>query len=110
MKQGGAEQAKWSGASEKKRSEAKRSERGTATNSPPIPPSPATKLSSRCPNQCRWSAASSSKRSKGMGGAIAKAEEIVATLGADGYLLQQFNNPDNPSASDPLQQQRGRLQ
>ena len=45
-----------------------------------------------------------------MGGAIAKAEEVVATLGADGYLLQQFNNPDNPSASDPLQQQRGRLQ
>lgn len=33
---------------------------------------------------------------KGMGGAIAKAEEIVESLGADGYLLQQFNNPDNP--------------
>jgi cysteine synthase A len=33
---------------------------------------------------------------KGMGGAIAKAEEIVDTLGSDGFLLQQFNNPDNP--------------
>mmetsp|Transcript_8558 Transcript_8558/g.9795 ORF Transcript_8558/g.9795 Transcript_8558/m.9795 type:complete len:361 (+) Transcript_8558:256-1338(+) len=33
---------------------------------------------------------------KGMGGAISKAEDIVATLGKDGYLLQQFNNPDNP--------------
>lgn len=34
---------------------------------------------------------------KGMGGAIAKAEEIVEGLGAgEGYLLQQFNNPDNP--------------
>lgn len=33
---------------------------------------------------------------KGMGGAIAKAEEIYAGLGEDGYLLQQFNNPDNP--------------
>lgn len=33
---------------------------------------------------------------KGMGGAIAKAEEIVASLGSDGFLLQQFNNPDNP--------------
>merc|ERR1719356_1191384 len=32
----------------------------------------------------------------GMGGAIGKAEEIVESLGADGYLLQQFNNPDNP--------------
>jgi cysteine synthase A len=31
---------------------------------------------------------------KGMGGAIAKAEEIAATQG--GFLLQQFNNPDNP--------------
>jgi cysteine synthase A len=33
---------------------------------------------------------------KGMGGAIAKAEQIVAGLGEDGFLLQQFNNPDNP--------------
>merc|ERR1711957_230027 len=33
---------------------------------------------------------------KGMGGAISKAEEIVDTLDADGFLLQQFNNPDNP--------------
>jgi cysteine synthase A len=31
---------------------------------------------------------------KGMGGAIAKAEEIAQKEG--GYLLQQFNNPDNP--------------
>jgi len=29
-------------------------------------------------------------------GAIAKAEQIVNGLGADGMLLQQFNNPDNP--------------
>ena len=28
--------------------------------------------------------------------AIGKAEEIVASLGDDGFLLQQFNNPDNP--------------
>lgn len=28
--------------------------------------------------------------------AIAKAEEIVSSLGSDGMLLQQFNNPDNP--------------
>lgn len=34
--------------------------------------------------------------SKGMGGAVRKAEEIVAALGDKGYLLQQFNNPDNP--------------
>eukprot|EP00566_Odontella_aurita_P001390 CAMPEP_0113557430 /NCGR_PEP_ID=MMETSP0015_2-20120614/17789_1 /TAXON_ID=2838 /ORGANISM="Odontella" /LENGTH=375 /DNA_ID=CAMNT_0000458859 /DNA_START=56 /DNA_END=1183 /DNA_ORIENTATION=+ /assembly_acc=CAM_ASM_000160 len=33
---------------------------------------------------------------KGMGGAIAKAEELVSGLGDEGYLLQQFNNPDNP--------------
>lgn len=31
---------------------------------------------------------------KGMGGAIAKAEEIAQKEG--GFLLQQFNNPDNP--------------
>merc|ERR1712071_295490 len=35
---------------------------------------------------------------KGMGGAIAKAEEITESLGDDGFLLQQFNNPDNPKA------------
>lgn len=33
---------------------------------------------------------------KGMGGAIAKAEEIVSQLGSKAMLLQQFNNPDNP--------------
>lgn len=33
---------------------------------------------------------------KGMGGAIAKAEELTKSLGSDGYMLQQFNNPDNP--------------
>jgi cysteine synthase A len=33
---------------------------------------------------------------KGMGGAISKAEEIVSSLGEKGFLLQQFNNPDNP--------------
>jgi cysteine synthase A len=33
---------------------------------------------------------------KGMGGAIGKAEEIVEGLGDSGFLLQQFNNPDNP--------------
>ena len=33
---------------------------------------------------------------KGMGGAIGKAEELVDSLGDDGFLLQQFNNPDNP--------------
>ena len=33
---------------------------------------------------------------KGMGGAIAKAEELASGKGEDGYLLQQFNNPDNP--------------
>merc|ERR1711935_320304 len=33
---------------------------------------------------------------KGMGGAISKAEEIYAGLGKEGFLLQQFNNPDNP--------------
>ncbi|KAJ8603130.1 hypothetical protein CTAYLR_004580 [Chrysophaeum taylorii] len=33
---------------------------------------------------------------KGMGGAVKKAEEIVEALGEKGYLLQQFNNPDNP--------------
>mmetsp|Transcript_27020 Transcript_27020/g.38730 ORF Transcript_27020/g.38730 Transcript_27020/m.38730 type:complete len:380 (-) Transcript_27020:114-1253(-) len=34
--------------------------------------------------------------SKGMGGAIAKAEDICNSLGGNGFLLQQFNNPDNP--------------
>lgn len=34
--------------------------------------------------------------SKGMGGAIAKAEDIINTLDGNGFLLQQFNNPDNP--------------
>lgn len=33
---------------------------------------------------------------KGMGGAIGKAEELVDSLGDEGFLLQQFNNPDNP--------------
>jgi cysteine synthase A len=35
---------------------------------------------------------------KGMGGAISKAEEITASEGGAGkaFLLQQFNNPDNP--------------
>jgi cysteine synthase len=33
---------------------------------------------------------------RGMGGAIAKAEEIVNQLGDNAFLLQQFNNPDNP--------------
>eukprot|EP00903_Cladosiphon_okamuranus_P012391 g11613.t1 len=33
---------------------------------------------------------------KGMGGAVAKAESIVAELGENAFMLQQFNNPDNP--------------
>jgi hypothetical protein len=33
---------------------------------------------------------------KGMAGAVAKAEAILAGLGPDGYVLQQFNNADNP--------------
>merc|ERR1711935_290217 len=33
---------------------------------------------------------------KGMGGAIGKAEELATSMGSDGYMLQQFNNPDNP--------------
>lgn len=33
---------------------------------------------------------------KGMGGAVQKAEELLASLGSDGYMLQQFNNADNP--------------
>jgi cysteine synthase A len=32
---------------------------------------------------------------KGMNGAIAKAEQIVAN-NPNGFMLQQFNNPDNP--------------
>ena len=35
-------------------------------------------------------------RSLGMKGAIRKAEEILASLGEAGYMLQQFKNPDNP--------------
>jgi len=35
---------------------------------------------------------------RGMKGAIAKANEIVANLGGKGRVLQQFNNPDNPKA------------
>jgi len=33
---------------------------------------------------------------RGMGGAISKAEEIATNLGDDGFMLQQFNNADNP--------------
>jgi len=33
---------------------------------------------------------------KGMGGAVKKAEMIVSELGEKGYMLQQFNNADNP--------------
>merc|ERR1719284_1099798 len=33
---------------------------------------------------------------KGMGGAVKKAEMIAAELGEKGYMLQQFNNADNP--------------
>eukprot|EP00587_Corethron_hystrix_P008369 CAMPEP_0113330136 /NCGR_PEP_ID=MMETSP0010_2-20120614/21407_1 /TAXON_ID=216773 ORGANISM="Corethron hystrix, Strain 308" /NCGR_SAMPLE_ID=MMETSP0010_2 /ASSEMBLY_ACC=CAM_ASM_000155 /LENGTH=322 /DNA_ID=CAMNT_0000192541 /DNA_START=158 /DNA_END=1127 /DNA_ORIENTATION=- /assembly_acc=CAM_ASM_000155 len=36
------------------------------------------------------------RSAKGMGGAIAKAEEIANGLGENGFMLQQFNNPDNP--------------
>lgn len=32
---------------------------------------------------------------KGMAGAVKKAELIVGDLGGNGYMLQQFNNPDN---------------
>ncbi|CAN0424518.1 unnamed protein product, partial [Discosporangium mesarthrocarpum] len=34
--------------------------------------------------------------SKGMGGAVKKAESIVSELGDNAFMLQQFNNPDNP--------------
>ncbi len=34
--------------------------------------------------------------SEGMPGAIRKAESILAELGADGFMPQQFNNPANP--------------
>jgi cysteine synthase A len=33
---------------------------------------------------------------KGMGGAVKKAEMLVAELGDKGKMLQQFDNPDNP--------------
>ena len=33
---------------------------------------------------------------KGMGGAVKKAEDILSSLGDKAYMLQQFNNPDNP--------------
>lgn len=33
---------------------------------------------------------------KGIKGTIRKAEEIVAGLGSRGFMLQQFNNTDNP--------------
>jgi len=33
---------------------------------------------------------------KGMGGAVAKAEQILSELGPNGYMCQQFNNADNP--------------
>lgn len=33
---------------------------------------------------------------KGITGAVKKAQEILGTLGADGFMLQQFENPDNP--------------
>ncbi|MDB4905510.1 MAG: cysK2 [Gemmatimonadetes bacterium] len=34
---------------------------------------------------------------KGMKGAIAKAEEVLATLGARGWMPRQFDNPANPA-------------
>ena len=33
--------------------------------------------------------------SRGMAGAVLKAEQVVASI-PNGYMLQQFNNPDNP--------------
>ena len=33
---------------------------------------------------------------KGMGGAIAKAKEIIASQGSDAFMPQQFDNPANP--------------
>jgi len=34
---------------------------------------------------------------KGMSGAVRKAEDLVADLGDKGFMLQQFDNPDNPA-------------
>jgi len=36
--------------------------------------------------------------SKGLVGAIKKAEEIVSEIGENAFMLKQFSNPDNPKA------------